>query len=169
VDGNVADFQALDSNFIYVLGTDGNLWFEHSVNGKFGQIPPPRGKVDANVMPPLKYGTVRPSYQILMLVYAPPGTNGGKSTSMVDYGSGSSTDTTTSTSSSFKDGIDISASVGGDIGAVTVGANVDFSFSKPTTKNDQVESKKSQSSDIKLQGPTVRTAFSMIMTYSISG
>jgi len=150
VDGNVEDFQAIDANNIYVLGTDGNLWLEHSVNGKFGQVPPPREKVDDNVNPPVAFSIpVRPAYQILTVVYAPPGTNGGKSTSEVDYSTGSSTGTTTSTSSSFKDGIDVSATV--TAGPIT--ANADFNFSKTTTDSSSVECKKSESYDIKLNGP----------------
>jgi hypothetical protein len=89
VDGNVEDFQAIDANNAYVLGTDGNLWLEHSNNGKFGQVPPPREQVDGNVKMPTAFGiTVRPAYQVLTLVYAPPGTNGGKSTSAVEICSG---------------------------------------------------------------------------------
>lgn len=68
-------------------------------------------------------GTVRPRYQVLTLVYAPPGTNGGKSTSSVDYGSGSTTSTTTSASSSFKAGIDVSASAGGNVGTIWIGSS----------------------------------------------
>jgi hypothetical protein len=46
VDGNVAAFDAIDSNTIYVLGQDGKLWLEH---GPFGSVPPPRQQVDGNV------------------------------------------------------------------------------------------------------------------------
>jgi hypothetical protein len=46
IDGNVADFQVLDTITLFVLGTDGKLWLEH---GPFGTVPPPRQQVDANV------------------------------------------------------------------------------------------------------------------------
>ncbi len=49
VDGNVAAFQPLDPNTVYVLGSDGNLWLEHSIGGKFGQVPPPRDTGTGNV------------------------------------------------------------------------------------------------------------------------
>jgi hypothetical protein len=55
-------------------------------------------------------GQVRPAYQLLTMAYAPPGTNGGKSSSKVAYGSGSTTGTTTSVSSSFKEGVAVTAS-----------------------------------------------------------
>jgi hypothetical protein len=45
-----SSFSVIDDNTIYVLGTDGNLWLEHAVNGKFGQVPPPREPVDGNVL-----------------------------------------------------------------------------------------------------------------------
>ncbi len=153
VDSNVDDFQALDTNTIYVLGTDGKLWLEHSINGKFGQVPPPREQVDGNVSAPLSFGTIRPAYMILTLVYAPPGTNGGQGATMVQYLNGSSTGTTTSTSSSFKDGLDISASVGIDLGVVSASASADFSFSETETSNSSIEYKKSESYQITVPGP----------------
>jgi hypothetical protein len=155
VDGNVQDFQALDANTVYVLGADGNLWLEHSVNGKFGAVPPPREHVDGNVNAPLSYSTLRTSYQILTVVYAPPGTNGGKSTSLVGYSTGSSTGTTTSTSSSFKSGIDVSASVGTDDGVSSAKVTTDFNFSQTQTDTSALEIKKSEAYEIKVPGPAV--------------
>lgn len=49
--------------------------------------------------------------------------------------------------------MDINASVGGDIGVVNVGGSVDFSFSKTKTDSSSVESKKSESYEIKVNGP----------------
>jgi photosystem II stability/assembly factor-like uncharacterized protein len=47
VDGNVAYFQALDDQTVFVAGTDGNLWF---TPGPFGQVPSPnRQQVDGSV------------------------------------------------------------------------------------------------------------------------
>jgi hypothetical protein len=46
VDANVEDFQPLDGETIYVLGTDGKLWLEHA---PFNNIPPKREQVDGNV------------------------------------------------------------------------------------------------------------------------
>ncbi len=46
VDGNVAGFQAFDTSNVAVLGFDRNLWLE---TGPWGQIPPSRQQIDANV------------------------------------------------------------------------------------------------------------------------
>ena len=98
-------------------------------------------------------GKVRPLYQILTVMYAPPGTNGGKSMSFVDYGKGSTTGTTTSTTSSFKDGIDVSASAGLSIGSVKLGATGDFAASDTVSDSSSIEIKKATSTDIKAYGP----------------
>ncbi len=146
VDGNVEDFQAIDENTIYVLGTDGNLWREVA---PFGKVPPSRVRVDANVQFPTQFGTVRPTYQILTLIYAPPGTNGGKSSSSVSYSSGSSMGSTVSTSNSFQDGMEIDATV--TAGPVTGG--VDFNFSKTKTDGSSLQSNKSTTFTITRPGP----------------
>src|SRR5579863_1840455 len=39
-------FQALSTGEVFVLGTNGNLWFEEP---PFGSVPPTRAQVDANV------------------------------------------------------------------------------------------------------------------------
>lgn len=98
-------------------------------------------------------GTMRPRYQVLSLIYAPPGTNGGKSTSVVNYGSGSATGAATSTSSSFKAGVEVSTSGGVDIGIVKLGASGQFSYSKTTTDTSSYEIRKSQNSEIRIPGP----------------
>ena len=101
------------------------------------------------IHPPTVYsGEVIPRYQILTLVYAPPGTNGGKSSSQVAYGSGSTTGTTDSTSSSFKESADVSASVN-----AIVGASAEFNASQTTSGSAQVEIKKTDSYQISVVGP----------------
>jgi hypothetical protein len=96
---------------------------------------------------PLATGTMRPKYYVLTVLYAPPGTNGGTSSSLVDYGSNSTTGTKTSTSSSFKEGV----KVGIEPQKFGIGAN--FSVSGTATDSSSVEIKKSQSFDIKIPGP----------------
>jgi hypothetical protein len=98
-------------------------------------------------------GQVRPAYQILTVVYAPPGTNGGKSSSQVSYGSGSTTGTIDSTSNSFKEGVDVTASVGGTIGIVNLGASGDFTASQTTTQTSQVNINKGANYQINVTGP----------------
>jgi hypothetical protein len=51
--------------------------------------------------PPPVTGTVTLKYKVLTVLYAPPGTNGGMSTSQVSYSSGSTTGSTTTATSSF--------------------------------------------------------------------
>jgi hypothetical protein len=99
-------------------------------------------------------GQVRPSYQVLALIYAPPGTNGGKSTSQVVYGSGSTTGTTDSTSNSFKAGVTVTASAGVSIGGIVdLGASGEFTASQTSTDTSSVKIDKSSSNQISDAGP----------------
>jgi hypothetical protein len=143
-------------NFIFFQGTDNKLW-RVKLDGTGGVH---LGGYDTASTPFIiqpanqpQTGTARPAYQILTVVYAPPGTNGGKSSSSVDYGAGSSTGTTTSTSSSFKAGVDVSTSGGFNLGPVHLGASTDFNYSSTTTDSSSVEIKKSENFDIKVSGP----------------
>ncbi len=98
-------------------------------------------------------GFLHPRYYILTVVYAPPGTDGGKSSSFVDYGTGSSTGTVMSTSSSFKQGLDIKAEgSGGFLGNVSVDA--DFKASNTDADSSSLAVKKAQNYDIKVSGPS---------------
>ena len=108
--------------------------------------------VTANV---LAFGQVLPTYQILTVLYAPPGTNGGKSSSQVSYASGSTTGTTDSISDSFKQGLDVSASVGGSLGSVKLGVSGDFTYSQTTTTTSQVNINKGVNNTINDPGPPV--------------
>jgi hypothetical protein len=98
-------------------------------------------------------GTMRPKYYILTVLYAPPGSNGGKGSSSVDYSTGSTTGTTTSTSSSFKNTVNVSASIGFDVSIFKLGASTDFSTSTTKTDTTSQDIKKSQAWDIKVTGP----------------
>jgi hypothetical protein len=98
--------------------------------------------------PPIYTGQLTPKYQILGLLYAPPGTNGGKSSSQVAYGSGSTTGTTNSVSNSFKESVDISASI-----AAGLGVNAEFTASVDTTDTSQVVISKTETSQISVAGP----------------
>ena len=94
-------------------------------------------------------GTLAPKYYILTLLYAPPGTNGGKSSSIVDYSSGSSTGTTTTASSAFKSSFTVSASVG----IADDSLSAQFDSSTTTTDQSSENITKSQTYDIKEPGP----------------
>ena len=99
-------------------------------------------------------GQVFPRYKILALVYAPLGTDGGHSTSQVQYGTGSTTGTTDSTSNSFKAGVNVSANVGfGDIGPVNLGVTANFTASQTSTETSQVNINKGSNNQITVAGP----------------
>jgi hypothetical protein len=98
-------------------------------------------------------GQVRPLYQLLTVVYAPPGTNAGKGDSQVVYGSGSTTGTTETTSDSFKAGVDVTASVGVDLGPVNLGGSSEFTASQTGTDSSSVTISKSTSNQITVGGP----------------
>jgi hypothetical protein len=96
----------------------------------------------------LYLGTVTPKYQVVTVVYAPPGANGGKSTSQVTYGNGSTLGTKTSNSNSFKAGINVKASVG----FAGSGGSLEFGYSTDETDSSTIEVKKSKNVSINVIG-----------------
>jgi hypothetical protein len=98
-------------------------------------------------------GQAYPKYKILTVLYAPPGTNGGKSSSQVSYSNGSTTGTTDSTSNSFKQGVDVTASVGFDVGIVSLGASADFTASQTSGETSQIQINKGTNNQINVSGP----------------
>lgn len=132
---------------VYFQGTDNALW-RIGIDGNQGTH---LGGFNTASTPGIEWPTLaspRPKYMVLTLVYAPPGTNGGKSASQVDYSSGSSTGTTVSIGSSFKEGVSA---------ALTIANNKDDSFglslTGTTSDDSSLTIKKSQSNDIKVVGP----------------
>lgn len=104
--------------------------------------------------PKLITGTVVPNFLVLTIIYAPPGTNGGHSTSSVSYQSGSTAGTTTSSSQSFKSGNSVSVEASGGILGNSGGAGVSFEASQSSTDSQSVEIKKSTTSTITQVGPS---------------
>ena len=115
--------------------------------------------------PPPVSGTVVGKYLVLSVVYAPPGTNGGSSTSSVSYETDSSTGTTTTNASSFKQDYSVSASVTFGLGCstassgetscpVSIGGGSSFEYSKDATHSDALDIKKSSSSVLSTTGPS---------------
>ena len=93
-------------NFIFFQGTDNKLW-RINMDGSGEPTSAASNQLAPICRPGSNQpvtGTALPKYQVLTLLYAPPGANGGKSTSSVDYGAGSTTGTTTSTDSSYESG-----------------------------------------------------------------
>jgi hypothetical protein len=85
------------------------------------------------------------------VLYAPPGTTGGNnsvgtSTSLVDYGSGSTTGTMTTIADSVKAGFSL------HVGADKVGS-LQFDFSQNTTDSSSISIQKAETFDMKIPGP----------------
>jgi hypothetical protein len=117
-------------------------------------VQPARATVAVNAV---ASGQVLPAYQILTLIYAPPGTKGGtstsqESTSQVLYASGSTTGTMDSISNSFKDGVDVSLSVS-NIPILSLGVSGDFTASQQNGSTTQVSINKGVNNQIIVPGP----------------
>lgn len=95
-------------------------------------------------------GTIKPKYLVLLVAYAPPGTNGGKSISSVSYSSGSSAGTSTTVSQTFKSGM--SSSV--DASFLGIGGGNSFEATTSKTDSTSVDIKKSTNLTIKIDGPS---------------
>lgn len=118
-----------------------------SGNQKIGQASKTRPTFFAQQF---KVGTLRPKYQVMTVVYAPPGTAGGASTSQVVYSSSSSAGTTSSISKSLNKSLSVSATVG-DESAVSGSAS--FSASRTETDTSSIDIQKSHSFDLTVGGP----------------
>lgn len=130
------------------------------INGKAGKrecINGNWGPCEANEPPPPPpvTGTVSPKYYVLTVIYAPPGTQGGGSQSSVVYGDGSSAGTKVSSSRSFKAGTKVSVEASGGILGNGGSAGASFGVSKSTTNAEELEIKKSVSTEISVRGPGV--------------
>lgn len=121
---------------------DGAVWSACAAN----RTPPPPP-------PPPVTGTITPRYYILTVIYAPPGTNGGKSSSSVNYSSGSTAGSTVSASDSFKQGNSVTATAEG--GFLGNGGSVEASFgvTQSSSNGSSLEIKKSATSEINDVGP----------------
>jgi hypothetical protein len=98
-------------------------------------------------------GSIRPLYKVLALVYAPPGTNGGKASSYVEYGTTSTAGATTTISHSYKDEVDITVSASLNLKVINLGAGGEFDASTTNTTTDSVDIKKTSTSTIRITGP----------------
>jgi hypothetical protein len=104
--------------------------------------------------PPPVTGTVQLKYKILTVLYAPPGTNGGSSSSQVSYSSGSTTGSTTTSTSSYKSDYSISASIGiGNPDTAGVSLGDSFEITNTHTQSDALDIKKAVTKTILVGGP----------------
>jgi hypothetical protein len=138
------------NNLVYFQGTDNALW-RINLDGSQGTH---LGGFKTASSPGIEWPTLaspRPKYIVLTLVYAPPGANGGKSASLVDYSNGSSTGTTLSISSSFKEGASVALT--GTEQNKTKDDSFGLSLTQTTTDDSGLAIKKGQTNDIKVPGP----------------
>jgi putative hemolysin len=125
--------------------TDGLSWSSNIQMGAGVQI---QSSSHAPSLTPavLVTGALFPPYQILTLVYAPPGTKGGSSKSNVNYTNTTTSGTVNTISSSFKQGVQLSATLGsggddssgGDDIVSHAGATASFSFSLTETDSSAI-------------------------------
>lgn len=96
---------------------------------------------------------IRPPYMILTVVYAPPGTAGGKGTSYVEYSGTNSTGSTVSTARSFKEDYSITAALqlGSDSNGVTASLGADWNDT--VSNKTEVSITASSKLDLKVQAP----------------
>ncbi len=104
-------------------------------------------------------GVLNPKYLIFALIYAPPGCTSTSAvkcgvSSSVDYQNGSSNGTNVSNGGSFKNDVQLSATVG--VGAKAVGPSISTTFSggwtNTATQGNSVTITKSPSNEIKVPG-----------------
>jgi hypothetical protein len=90
----------------------------------------------------------------LTVVYAPPGTNGGRSSSSVNYGNTSTIGSTVSATDSFKQGTNVTVTAsGGVLGGGQDQAGVSFGVSDSSANSQSLDIKKSISEEINDIGP----------------
>ena len=120
------------------------------INGFFGPC-----EVPTEPQPPSPSGTVQPKYKILTVVFAPPGTQGGGSTSSVTYGSGSTTGSTVSASNSFKQSYSISVTK--EVGFLGTGGSLgaSFGYGRNSSNSNSLDIKKAISTEINHRGPSI--------------
>lgn len=99
--------------------------------------------------------TVQPKYKILTVVYAPPGTAGGGSTSAVSYANGSSSGSTVSTANSFKQSYSVTASTGAGFLGSGGEISASFGYGRNSTNTQAIDIKKSGTTTISHRGPSV--------------
>lgn len=103
--------------------------------------------------PPLVTGIVSPNYVVLTVIYAPPGTDGGKSESSVVYGGGSTTGTTSSANNSFKQSYSVAVDSGAGLIGNGGGVGVSFTYGADAENGQSLDIKKSSTTTIKYPGP----------------
>jgi putative hemolysin len=91
----------------------------------------------------LTTGQVRPTYHLLSVLYTPPGTSGGGSSSSVQYATSSTTGTTLSISASVKEEVKVTATLGFNVDIAKLGLTGEFDASTTLTDTASVAVMKS--------------------------
>jgi hypothetical protein len=138
------------NNVIFFQGADNAVW-RINMDGSGGAH---IGGFDSNskpfvLQPDNQVGVAQLPYYILTLLYAPPGFDGGKSSSIVDYSSSSNTGTTTTLSTSFKESAGASIAVGPKDNQGSAG----FTIAETTTDAQTLDIKKTATNDLSVLGP----------------
>ncbi len=119
-------------------------------NGRFSpciaEPPPP---------PPLLSGEANVKFKVLTVLYSPPGTLGGGSTSSVNYGYGSTLGTSFSSSNSFKQ--NYSVTVSNSAGFLGTGGEIsgNFAYSRSSTDSKVMDIRKTASIQLNHRGPAI--------------
>jgi hypothetical protein len=152
-----ASLAAMTGN-AFALCKDGPPFACTTTNGKPGERQCVGGHITQCIPndtgPGSQTGTLAPRYFILTVVYAPPGTQGGKSTSSVTYGSGSTTGTTTSATKTFKQSYSITATAGVGILGNGGSVGVSFGYGRNSTDTQALNITKATTSTIQDVGPS---------------
>ncbi|HEY6990291.1 MAG TPA: carboxypeptidase-like regulatory domain-containing protein [Bryobacteraceae bacterium] len=97
-----------------------------------------------------------PKYYILSVIYAPPGTQSGNSSSSVTYGSGSTAGTTVGSSNSFKQSYKLTATASfGDPKVESLDLGLSFAYGRNSTDTSAMDIKKTKAAEINVKGPGV--------------
>jgi hypothetical protein len=137
-----------------VDGTRGGLCTEDGLSGHYvceGGFPvcvtdPP---------PPPIQGTFIPKYQVISVVYAPPGSAAGGKPSSVIYGTSSTMGTTTSVGNSFKQNYNVSITSTASILILSAGSGLSFTFSNASGSTSTYDLKKTTSVTQTFTGPSL--------------
>jgi hypothetical protein len=100
----------------------------------------------------LEQGSATANYLVLTVLYAPPGTDGGKSSSSVNYTSTSIAGTTISSDQTFKDEQSVSVDLSGTGGSGGAGGGFDVAGS--TTDSQSLQVKNSVTHTLSQTGPS---------------
>ncbi len=102
----------------------------------------------------LEVAVVTPDYKVVSIIYAPPGTKGGKSSS-VTYFKGSELGSKTTAENSFKSDFGLTASTGFGVGFIDWDVKVNATQSTTNTSLDSLTITKKEGHELTINGPGI--------------